>query len=341
MKQALIPTYKDLLLFIELWLLAIVICFGYFSFIEQAPLSDYEYSWGEFLFDSSTMLVFIALSLTFNRLFIHLFKPLQHYLGKILLYSIMLLLVNTLIATLYTTLGDIPRQEYAINIYVFSLIATFISGIHANVLFQKAYRKQTEQSHQLQMENAHQKEVNLQTSLMALKSQVDPHFLFNNFSILSDLIEENPKDAHIFLDNLSRVYRYKLVNMTTDLVTLNDEMKMLRSYISLINSRFGDAIKVNMPDDIPSKKLPPLALQLLVENAIKHNAHSRQNPLIINITISNDAISVSNAIMPLSSTESSTGLGLKNLQARYELLAGKKIEIYNNGQEFKTTIPLM
>jgi LytS/YehU family sensor histidine kinase len=176
---------------------------------------------------------------------------------------------------------------------------------------------------------------------MALKSQVDPHFLFNNFSILSDLIEENPKDAHIFLDNLSRVYRYKLVNMTTDLVTLNDEMKMLRSYISLINSRFGDAIKVNMPDDIPSKKLPPLALQLLVENAIKHNAHSRQNPLIINITISNDAISVSNAIMPLSSTESSTGLGLKNLQARYELLAGKKIEIYNNGQEFKTTIPLM
>lgn len=341
MKLSFIPSYKDIKLFIELWLLALALCSGYFSFIDQAPIPGKEYSWSEFLFDSTTMLVFLAISLTFNRLFIHLFQPLQNYLGKLLLYSVILLLVNTLIATFYTSLGDIPRQDYASNIYIFSLIATFISGIHANVLFQKEYRQQTELRHQLQLENARQKEVNLQTSLMALKSQVDPHFLFNNFSILSELIEENPKDAHTFLDNLSRVYRYKLVNMSNDLVSINDEIKMLRSYIELITSRFGDAIKVVIPFKVPSKKLPPLSLQLLVENAIKHNAHSRQNPLVITIATTQAEVTVSNPIIPLSSKEKSTGLGLKNLQARYELLSGKRIKIENNREQFKTIIPLI
>ena len=141
MKLSFIPSYKDIKLFIELWLLALALCSGYFSFIDQAPIPGKEYSWSEFLFDSTTMLVFLAISLTFNRLFIHLFQPLQNYLGKLLLYSVILLLVNTLIATFYTSLGDIPRQDYASNIYIFSLIATFISGIHANVLFQKEYRQ--------------------------------------------------------------------------------------------------------------------------------------------------------------------------------------------------------
>lgn len=321
---------KKIIQYILLWGVGMLIITLFDTIVYNNSSATYGLS--DFVLDSITMAFFMAISVIFSRQYIKHFRPLQNYRWQMLLYSFLLLATNMLVAFAIMKLstlwwGELPMAELLQNVYMLAFISTFVSSVEANISFQKLYHKQ--------------QEVNLQTSLMALKSQVDPHFLFNNFSILSDLIEENPKDARIFLDNLSRVYRYKLVNMTTDLVTLNDEMKMLRSYISLINSRFGDAIKVNMPDDIPSKKLPPLALQLLVENAIKHNAHSRQNPLIISIAISNDAISVSNAIMPLSSTESSTGLGLKNLQARYELLAGKEIEIYNNGQEFKTTIPLM
>ena len=271
------------------------------------------------------MAFFMTISVIFSRQYIKHFRPLQNYRWQMLLYSFLLLATNMLVAFAIMKLstlwwGELPMAELLQNVYMLAFISTFVSSVEANISFQKLYHKQ--------------QEVNLQTSLMALKSQVDPHFLFNNFSILSDLIEESPKDAHIFLDHLSRVYRYKLVNMNSDLVPLSDEIKMLHSYISLISSRFNDSIKVIVPTDYPSKKLPPLALQILVENAIKHNAHSSQRPLVITITATDQSISVSNPIMPLSSKETSTGLGLQNLQARYQLLAGRGIEINNNGKEF-------
>ena len=336
------PRWRDILLFLELWLLSMVLSNSYFCLIEQVPVLHLYNQWQELVIDGISMMVFVGLSLVLNRIFIRLFQPLQHYLGKMMVYSVLLLLVNTFVATLYSSIWDLPHQEYTKSIYIFSLIATFISGIHANILFQKAYRRQTEARHELEMENARQKEINLQTSLMALKSQVDPHFLFNNFSILSELIDENPEDAHAFLDCLSKVYRYKLMNMNKDLVSIQEELQMLRSYVELVQTRFGNAIQVVFPDDGPSaKRLPPLALQLLVENAVKHNAHTQKKPLVIHIEIGKDSVVVSNELQPLSSKVVSTGLGLKNLRERYELLADKNIEVENNGKQFKVTIPIL
>ncbi len=342
MKHFLSPPWKDIALYLELWLLAMVLSYAYSNFIELGQFTDPSYRWQDFLVDGSSMLVFIGVSLIFNWLFIRLFQPLQHYRGKLFLYSVLLLIVNTIVATLYSMAWGLPRQEYIKSVYMFSLVATFISGIHANILFQKAYRKEVEAQHQLQLENAKQKEVNLQTTLMALKSQVDPHFLFNNFSILSDLIEENPNDARCFLENLSKVYRYKLVNMNSNLVSVHDELQMLRSYIDLIQTRFGQAIQVNFPLEEPENcQIPPLAIQTLVENAIKHNAHSQTQPLIIDIKMDSQSVVVSNALQPLLSKVESTGLGLENLRSRYKLLSGRTIQVENDGKLFTVTIPLI
>lgn len=108
-----------------------------------------------------------------------------------------------------------------------------------------------------------------------MRSQVDPHFLFNNLSLLDDLIDSDSDGAHSFLECLSKVYRYKLVNMNVHLVSIEDEMRMLRAYIALVRTYFGDAVRVTMPAEAPQGSIPPLAMQLLVENAVKHNAHSK------------------------------------------------------------------
>lgn len=338
--KKLLPGWRDILLLLELWLVAILLSCGYFSIIAQEPMFGDHYKVMDFVRDCSSMIAFIGISLVLNRLFIYLFQPLKHYVGKMFLYSLLLLAVNTLVASLYASIDEISHDEYVASVYVFCLIATFISGVHANIVFQRAYREQMESRHKLEMENARQKEVNLQTSLMALKSQVAPHFLFNNFSILSDLIDESPSDAHAFLDSLSRVYRYKLVNMNTHLVSLHEELQMLRSYVELIKTRFGKAIQVNFPEE-RSGMVPPLALQLLVENALKHNAHSLKNPLVIDIRLCEDYLLVSNKIQPLSSCIESTGLGLSNLRGRYQLLSKETIEVVDDAQMFTVKIPIL
>ena len=345
---------SNIWMLLELWLMAMAV-FYLFDYLlnitpeeNDMPLFNLEM----FAFDSLNMLVLLSFSLSFNHLFIRIFQPLQNYKGKMFLYSVLLLVTNLTAAILLVHVlawlwGPLPRHEYVSMVYLFCLVSTFISSIHANISFRQAYRLQVEETHRLEMDNARQQELNLQTSLMALKTQIDPHFLFNNFSILSELIEENPKEASVFLDSLNKVYRYKLVNMNNDLVSLEDELKMISSYESLIQSRFGSSIQVVMParEELTAFslcKIPPLAIQLLVENAIKHNAHSLAYPLIIDVTVKpNGYVVVSNPIIPLSSKVESTGLGLSNLKSRYQLLSDKQPEVIQDKDMFTVVLPLI
>lgn len=244
-------------------------------------------------------------------------------------------------ALIYTSIDGIPQQESSKSIYVFSLIATFVSSIHANWIFQQTYRKEAERRNRLQMEMVRQKELSLETSFMALRSQVDPHFLFNNLSLLDDLIDSDSDGAHSFLECLSKVYRYKLVNMNVHLVSIEDEMRMLRAYIALVRTRFGDAVRVTMPAEAPQGSIPPLAMQLLVENAVKHNAHSKSHPLAITVSCDEASIIVANPLQPLASSQTSTGVGLRNLRDRYTLLAHQDIIIRNDGTSYAVTIPII
>ena len=239
-----------------------------------------------------------------------------------------------------------PQNEFVNCTYMYCLVAVFVSNIHANLSFQRMYMEQQQEKHELELKAARQEEVNLQTSLMALKTQVDPHFLFNNFSILSDLIDESPMEAREFLDNLSKVYRFKLVNMNTNLVNVDAEMGMVRAYVRLLEGHYGSALHVTFPDEDSIEKqkgrfLPPLSVQLAVENAVKHNARSTAQPLEITIEMKESGVFVTNQIRPLSSKVESTGLGLNNLTARYELISGLKLTIENDGKTFRIKLPLL
>ena len=178
--------------------------------------------------------------------------------------------------------------------------------------------------------------------LQALENQLSPHFVFNNFSILADLIEVNPKRASAYLMNLSKVYRYTLSHLDHETVTLQEELAFLDRYLALLQQRFGEGIQIRIADEVAKTqgKLPPAALQMLIENAIKHNEHTQARPLIIDLTVKGQHISVSNKKLPITTAES-TNVGLHNIMERYRLLTSKKVIINSTIDEYCVTIPLI
>ena len=178
--------------------------------------------------------------------------------------------------------------------------------------------------------------------LQALENQLSPHFVFNNFSILADLIEVDPKRALAYLMNLSKVYRYTLSHLDHETVTLQEELAFLDRYLALLKQRFGEGIQVRIADEVAKTqgKLPPAALQMLIENAIKHNEHTQTRPLIIDVTADGQHVSVSNKKQPITNAES-TSVGQHNIVERYHLLTSQKVTISNTQDEYCVTIPLI
>lgn len=137
------------------------------------------------------------------------------------------------------------------------------------------------------LEAAELKQANLQAQLQIMKAQLNPHFMFNNFSVLSGLISENKDGALQFLDRLSIVYRYMTNNLSRNIISFREELHFIEAYIYLIKIRFADNlhITVNIPAEFEESGIPPSTLQLLLENAVKHNIASRVQPLFIHIRI--------------------------------------------------------
>lgn len=201
--------------------------------------------------------------------------------------------------------------------------------------------------HQLRI-SGQQKEVlrrkNAESQLEVLKSQVKPHFLFNSLNTLSSIIHTHPDIAVEYVQNLSHVYRYILDIREKKLIPLDQEILCVRAYLKLLKVRFGDNIVFRINDENLSSQhhIVPLALQLLVENAVKHNIISKTRPLQIDITIGSDnTISVVNNLQLKHRVEESTGTGLKNIQNRYAILTGQDIIIQRSEEEFKVVLPLI
>ena len=178
--------------------------------------------------------------------------------------------------------------------------------------------------------------------LQAMENQLSPHFVFNNFSILADLIEVDPKRASEYLMNLSKVYRYTLSHLDHNTVTLQEELAFLDRYLALLQQRFGVGIQVRIAPEVTrlQGKLPPAALQMLIENAIKHNEHTVARPLVIDVTTDGQHISVSNSKQPITS-EASANVGQHNIVERYRLLTSRKVVIDDTPQSYCATIPLI
>lgn len=177
----------------------------------------------------------------------------------------------------------------------------------------------------------------------ALKNQLDPHFLFNSLNVLTSLIEENPRNAQRFTTSLSKVYRYVLEQKNKALVTVDEELQFAKTYMSLLKMRFEDSIVFTMPEHAlnPESKVVPLALQLLLENAVKHNVVTSQKPLHIKIYEDKDFLVVVNNLQPKQIVKKSSGVGLSNIMQRYDLLTHKKIGINKTGKSFTVAIPML
>ena len=178
----------------------------------------------------------------------------------------------------------------------------------------------------------------------ALKSQVNPHFLFNCFNTLSSLISEDRKKAEYFLDELSKVYRYLLRNNTDGLSTLEQELRFIRSYYRLLQTRYGEGLQLNIETDKRYDQyiLPTLSLQLLVENAVKHNFVLKKSPLVVDIfTTAGNILVVNNNLQLRQTKPASSKIGLQNIKVKYELLNRPGFQILQDTKNFSVVLPLI
>ena len=177
----------------------------------------------------------------------------------------------------------------------------------------------------------------------ALKNQLDPHFLFNSLNVLTSLIEEHPENAQKFTTSLSKVYRYVLEQKNKELVTVDEELKFAKTYMSLLKMRFEDSIVFTMPEHAsnPESKVVPLSLQLLLENAVKHNMVMATKPLHIRIYEDQGSLVVENNLQPKQIVKKSTGVGLSNIMQRYNLLTNKKVNVSKEANRFAVAIPML
>lgn len=182
-----------------------------------------------------------------------------------------------------------------------------------------------------------------QAELAALRSQVNPHFLFNSFNTLLALIEEDPSRAAQHVEQLSDFFREILQLSDKDLVTLEEDLRMARTYFNLEQRRFGDRVRlqVEVAEEALAKKVPPMTLQLLVENAIKHNIATDAQPLIISIHGTPDGLAVVNTLQPRSMAQPSTGFGLPTIRQRFAELSSVPVEVTTHGGTFRVSLPLI
>jgi len=177
-----------------------------------------------------------------------------------------------------------------------------------------------------------------------LKNQIDPHFLFNSLNVLTSLIGENPKQAERFTTKLSKVYRYVLEQRNKELVPIEEEIRFAKTYMELLQMRFEDALTFEVPDVIQNKdlKIVPLSLQLLLENAVKHNVVSPTKPLQISIYEEEGCLTVKNNINPKETIGAkSTKVGLQNIADRYGLISDREVRIENNQKTFTVNLPTL
>lgn len=181
------------------------------------------------------------------------------------------------------------------------------------------------------------------SELRLLKSQIDPHFLFNNLNTVDALIDKNKDVAKEYLKHLSSLYRYLISTKDDELVSLNEELYFAKDYIYLIEKRFGDVYKFEIHTVFEStgKLIPPGALQTILENVVKHNAGRYDEPVVTNISIFENEIAIKNNIQLKNKKAPSTNTGLSNLESRYKLLTDKEMYIHQDSEYYKIIIPIL
>ncbi len=252
-------------------------------------------------------------------------------------------LVNLLILAAFTMLGITVQRLYFLQEpyllggyglrFFFCLV---LVGLELRIWYLM------EDAREKEIENEHLRTAYLKSELSLLKSQLNPHFFFNALSSLSAVVREDPRKAQQYIHHLSKVFRYSLQHSEANLVSLEEELEGVRSYAALLKMRYEGGFELVFPadDEVNGARLPPMSLQLLVENALKHNSASVHQPLRVEITVKDQLLEVRNNLQPVRFPEPGTGIGLANLNERYKLILHREIEITRNSTDFVVKLPL-
>lgn len=227
-------------------------------------------------------------------------------------------------------------QSSIFNSFIVAIIMNFVLvAITEGIFFFRQWKHSAVEAESLKKET-------VRAQFESLKNQVNPHFLFNSLNTLSSLIDQDKELSKEFLDNLSSVYRYVLQHKDEEIVSLKTELDFIKSFTQLLKKRHGDRVQFhfNIDECEIEKGIPPMALQLLIENAVKHNIASRKKPLIVEIFSQDNMLIVRNNLQKKKEVYS-TGIGLKNIRNRYEYLIEKDIEITENESYFEVKIPMI
>ncbi|MDJ1470710.1 histidine kinase [Cytophagaceae bacterium DM2B3-1] len=255
------------------------------------------------------------------------------------------LIINFLCSSISSDETSVITPEISIEqtrgmlqwIMVSIMIAFMIMGINTGNYLIVNWKNEAIRSAELN-------QVAMEAELQSLKLQIDPHFVFNNLSVLSEMILEDQQLGYEYAENFSRIYRYLLVNSKKDLISLEDELKFLNSYMFLIEHRVGEGVHfdIDVDKELRNLHMPPLTLQLLVENALKHNKTSKKDPLKIRI-YNNDKqeLIVENSFLPIEKPLDSSGIGIRNIIRRYNLLSVQEPRIVQDDVSFKVILSLI
>ncbi|MEN2436742.1 histidine kinase [Weeksellaceae bacterium A-14] len=237
---------------------------------------------------------------------------------------------------------NIPRVAANAKFYNFISNITFTLEVVLCILVAELYMLVIK-NQEVSLRNESLQKVNAEATYETLKNQINPHFLFNSLNTINSMIAVNPEGARIFVNSMSTVYRHILESFKKPLIPLQEEMEVLAAYIKMVNERHKGNLQVNIKNNNHYEHfvLPPMSLQLLVENAIKHNIVSNKQPLQIDIEVKDNQVYVYNRMQEKKNKEPSTGTGLYNLNQRYLFLCNKEISIKKNDGYFVVSIPLL
>ena len=308
---------------------------------------DFGYSQGDAGFLKAFLVSFIRTALIWNGSMMIIQFAVNRYpvfkeTSKLLAFQVIALCSFVLLVEL----SEIFTVEHYLKIpmsysekrilIIGSLLITFmISSIYASVAFFIQWKENLLRTQALE-------KANLEARYDTLRNQVNPHFLFNSLNTLLMLVNDNPV-ASRYVESISEIMRYMLQSRDKDAVLLRDELKIALDYVFVQQSRFGDKLKVEfyVPERYYHYAVPPLALQMLLENSIKHNVVSKEDPLLIKVYISDDGYMViENTIKAKIDKDPSTGVGLANIQSRYLHITGKNIVVKQENGKFMVLLPL-
>lgn len=236
---------------------------------------------------------------------------------------------------IYGNTFDYFLSHESVSSYIFAVLIAVIVSLAFHAFY--FYRFGTESELRVQKEILE----HTKAKHKALQDQLDPHFLFNSLSVLASLIEEDPKRATEFTTSLSKVYRYVLDQRQEDLVSISSELDFAKVYLNLLSTRFEDSLEYRIDVLDETDFTVPLSLQLLIENAVKHNKVTEKHPLHINIFKTKDHLVIQNNVNPKAKDSERNGIGLENIKKRFEVFTNTPILIEKDSDTFIVKLPLI